>query len=186
MTAKLIFGDEFTKEQRDIAKRINFGIVYGIGPKHFCEVLSQAYPESKYTYTSAKSFIDRYYANYYEVRKFTWNVPRAILERGFVKDVFERTYTCDKATSYKAVNYLIQGCAAGVLKNAMIKVHSLLRNTKSSILLTIHDELVIEIHKDEESLVPQIKKMMEDYKTFRVPITCNIVKTTTSWADKGD
>jgi len=184
MTAELIFGEDYTKEQRDIAKRLNFGIVYGIGPKHFCEVLNQAYPESNYTYTSAKSFIDRYYHNYYEVRKFTWNVPRRILEKGYVQDVFGRRYTCDKNMTYKAVNYLIQGCAAGVLKNAMIKVHSLLRDTKSNILLTIHDEIVIEIHKDEEVLVKQIKKMMEDYKTFRVPITCNISKTTTNWSEK--
>jgi len=184
MTAELIFGEDFTKEQRDIAKRINFGIVYGIGPKHFCEVLNQSYPDSNYTYTSAKSFIDRYYHNYYEVRKFTWNVPRRILEKGFVQDIFGRKYTCDKNMTYKSVNYLIQGCAAGVLKDAMIKVHSLLRDTKSNILLCIHDELVIEIHKDEETLVPQIKKMMEDYKTFRVPITCNVVKTETNWSEK--
>ena len=184
MTAELIFGEDFTKEQRDIAKKINFGIVYGIGPKHFCEVLNREYPESNYTYTSAKSFIDRYYHNYYEVRKFTWNVPRRILEVGYVQDVFGRKYTCDKSMTYKSVNYLIQGCAAGVLKDAMIRVHSLLRGTKSNILLTIHDEIVIEIHKDEEVLVKQIKKMMEDYKTFRVPITCNISKTSTNWSEK--
>ena len=184
MTAALIFGENYTKEQRDIAKRLNFGIVYGIGPKHFCEVLNQSYPESNYTYTSAKSFIDRYYNNYFEVRKFTWAVPRKILERGYVKDVFGRIYTCDKKMSYRAVNYLIQGCAAGVLKEAMIKVHRLLANTKSNILLTIHDELVVEIHKDEEVLIKQIKKMMEDYTTFRVPITVNVSKTATSWADK--
>lgn len=192
VTARLIFGDDFTKEQRSIAKSINFGIVYGIGPKHFCEVLNQQYPESNYTYTSAKSFIDRYYHNYYEVRKFTWAVPRTILERncehdpklGYISDVFGRVYTCAKSESYKAVNYLIQGCAAGVLKNAMIKVQSLLRDTKSNILLTIHDEIVIEIHKDEQHLVKQIKKMMEDYDTFRVPITVNVEKTSTHWADK--
>ena len=192
MTAELIFGEDFTKEQRGIAKSINFGIVYGIGPKHFCEVLNEAYPESNYTYSSAKSFIDRYYHNYYEVRKFTWNVPRTILERtceddpksGYISDIFGRVYTCPKKESYKSVNYLIQGCAAGILKNAMIKVHSLLRDTKSNILLTIHDEIVIEMHKDDEHLIKQIKKMMEDYETFRVPITCNLEKTSTHWADK--
>ena len=56
---------------------------------------------------------------------------------------------------------------------------------KPNLLSTIHDELVIEIHKDEESiLVPQIVALMEDRTTFRVPILVNVEKTSTHWGMK--
>lgn len=184
VTAMLIFGAGFTPEQRDIAKRLNFGIIYGIGARRFAETLNQAYPDKNYKYNDAKMFIGKYYASYPAVRQFTWKVGKAVLNRGYVQDVFERKYTCAKDQTYKATNYLIQGCAAGVLKNSMIEVSNLLAETESNLLLTIHDELVIEIHKDEESLVPQIKTIMEDLKTFRVPILVNIKKTSTNWSEK--
>jgi DNA polymerase-1 len=112
-------------------------------------------------------------------------VPQKILEVGFVKDVFGRRYTCPRNESYKGVNYLIQGCAAGIIKKAMTEIHTLLEEKKSNILLTIHDELVIEIHKSEEDeLVPAIVEIMEDRETFRVPILVNIEKTTTDWSQK--
>lgn len=199
LTAKAIFGEDYTKEQRNIAKRLNFGIVYGIGAKHFAEVLNQT-EEANYKYSDAKRFIDRYYFNYQSVRTFTWRLQRAILNRnaedvgiqlnanalptGYVKDVYGRIYTCEKKFSYKAVNYLIQGCAAGVLKDAMVRVHELLAGTKSSILLCIHDELVIEIHKDELDLVPDIVATMEEKEKFRVPITVNTERTLSSWDAK--
>lgn len=200
LTAKAIFGDDYTKEQRNIAKRLNFGIVYGIGAKHFAEVLNQTQNEKHYRYSDAKRFIGRYYSNYQAVRQFTWRVQRAILNRnvadvgielpkdslpmGYIKDVYGRVYTCEKKLSYKAVNYLIQGCAAGVLKDAMIKVNDLLKETQSNILLCVHDELIIEIFKDEKHLVPKIIKIMELLNKFRVPITVNIEKTDTHWGEK--
>ena len=184
VTARLIFGENFTKEQRDIGKRLNFGIIYGIGAKKFAETLNEAYPDQNYTYNEAKMFIGKYYQSYPQVRKFTWKVGRAILTRGYVHDVFGRKYTCLKSETYKATNYLIQGCAAGVLKNAMINIDKILLSKKSNLLITIHDELVIEIHKDEEHLVPQIQSIMEDRTTFRVPILVNTEKTTTNWSAK--
>ena len=66
----------------------------------------------------------------------------------------------------------------------MIEIHDLLEGKKSNMLLTIHDELVIEIHEGEEELVAQIKEIMEDRETFRVTILVNIEKTSTTWADK--
>lgn len=186
-TARGIFGDDYTKEQRSISKNINFGIVYGIGPKHFCEVLNKDYPEQNYTYSDAKRFIDRYYWTYPMVRPFVYGVQRKILERGHVFDIFGRKYPCEKEFAYKAVNYLIQGCAAGVMKNAMVRVADYLKNKKSALILTIHDELVFDIADEEEAeVVPVIKSLMEDATTFRVPLTVSVSKSTTSWAEKTD
>jgi len=183
VTCQAVFG-EVTKQKRTLSKNINFGIIYGMGPKKFCEMVNREYPEFDMTYTDARAFINKYYETYPKVRLFTWRVPQKIMDVGFVKDIFGRKYHCPKGESYKGVNYLIQGCAAGLIKKAMIEIHSLLQGTKSHMLLTIHDELVVEIHKDEEHLVEKIKAIMEDNTTFRVPILVNIEKTTTDWAQK--
>jgi DNA polymerase-1 len=182
-TCQAVFG-EITKEKRNLSKNINFGIIYGMGPKKFCEMVNRQYPDFNMTYTDARGFINKYYTTYQKVRTFTWRVPQKILDVGYVKDVFGRKYTTPRDESYKGVNYLIQGCAAGIIKKAMIEIHKLLRDKKSNILLTIHDELVIEVHEDESELVDQIKEIMEDRETFRVPILVNIEKTSTSWAEK--
>ena len=183
MTAMNLFG-EVDKEKRDIAKRLGFGIIYGIGANKFATILNQDYPDKDYNYTKASAFISKYYQSYPKISFFVGAVKRAILQRGFVQDIFERKYTCPKDQCYKAVNYLIQGCAAGVLKKSMIEIDQFLKDKKSNLLLTIHDELVIEIHKSEEDLVPQIKDIMEDKDTFRVPLTVNIEKTETNWSEK--
>jgi DNA polymerase-1 len=182
-TCEAVFG-EVTKEKRTLSKNINFGIIYGMGPKKFCEMVNKQYPDFDMSYTDARSFINKYYAAYQKVRTFTWRVPQKIMDVGYVIDVFGRKYTCPRGESYKGVNYLIQGCAAGVIKKAMIDIDTLLQDKQSNILLTIHDELVIEIHKDEEDLIPQIRELMEDRDTFRVPILVNAEKTTTDWAQK--
>jgi len=183
VTCQAVFG-EVTKEKRTLSKNINFGIIYGMGPKKFCTMVNEQYPHFNMTYTQAREFINKYYATYQKVRTFTWRVPQKILDVGYVTDVFGRKYTTPRDEAYKGVNYLIQGCAAGIIKKAMIEIDQLLLDKKSNILLTIHDELVIEIHKEEEDLVPQIVRIMEDRTTFRVPITINVEKTTTSWAEK--
>ena len=185
VTCQAVFG-EVTKEKRSLAKNINFGIIYGMGPKKFCEMVNKEYPQFNMSYMQAKEFINKYYKTYPKVRLFTWRVPQKIMDMGYVKDVFGRKYTTPKDEAYKGVNYLIQGCAAGIIKRAMTNIHERLKGTKSNLLLTIHDELVVEIHKDEEAtLVPEIVRLMEDRTTFRVPILVNVEKTTSNWAEKG-
>lgn len=182
-TCQAVFG-EVTKEKRNLSKNINFGIIYGMGPKKFCEMVNRQYPHFEMTYTQAKMFINKYYQTYPKVRLFTWRVPQKILDVGYVTDIFGRKYTCPRNESYKGVNYLIQGCAAGIIKRAMTNIHTLLEGKKSNLLLTIHDELVVEVHNDEETLVPEIVRLMEDRTTFRVPIRVNVEKTTTDWSQK--
>jgi len=195
LTARALFKGECSKAQRELAKRLNFGIIYGIGGLKFATIINQDYPEMNVNMLQAKAFISKYYQYYDRISFFMTRVKQAIMNRtfkspvegeylGYVTDVFGRKYTCLKTEAYKAVNYLIQGCAAGVIKNAMVRVDALLEKTKSRILLSIHDELVIEIHKDEKHLIEKIKNIMEDRETFRVPITVNIEKTDTSWSAK--
>lgn len=184
VTARLVFGEDYTAEHRNMAKRLNFLIIYGGGAKKFAETLNKEYPDKKFTYNQAKMFIGKYYTSYPAVRQFTWKVSRTVLNRGHIHDVFNRKYTCPADQTYKATNYLIQGCAAGVIKNAMTEVDEFLLNKKSNLLLTVHDELKFEIHDSEPCLVTQIKDIMEDKETFRVPILVNVKKTHTNWEAK--
>jgi len=197
MTARALFKTSEedvtpTKPQRELAKRLNFGIIYGIGAFKFATLINQDYPEMDVNILQAKTFISKYYQYYDKISFFMTKVKHAIMNRtfktpvegeflGFVTDIFGRKYTCPKTEAYKAVNYLIQGCAAGVIKNAMVEVDVLLEKRKSNLLLSIHDELVIEIHKDELFLIEKIKNIMEDVDTFRVPLTVNIESTDRSW-----
>ena len=184
ITAEGIFGKDYTKRHRFVAKRINFGIVYGVGPKKFTEILAVDCPEEDYSYSDAFSFINGYHRTYPKIKPFIWQAQRMILERGYVFDIFGRKYPCSKDMAYKAVNYLIQGCAAGAIKNAMIRVADILEGTKSSLLLTIHDELVVEIHESERHLIPLLITSMEDHTTFKVPLIVNASETATSWDQK--
>jgi len=193
LTAKAMFNGECDKNQRNMAKRLNFGIIYGIGAGKFVNMIRNEYPEIDINVGLAREFINRYFRNYPNVSRFIGAVKNNIYQRselkdgayiGYVTDVFGRKYTCDTRENYKAVNYLIQGCAAGIIKKAMLDIDRLLDGKMSNMLLTIHDELVIEIHKDEEPLIEQIATIMEDRNTFRVPITINIEKSTTNWYEK--
>jgi DNA polymerase-1 len=197
MTARALFQTSheevvLTKPQRELAKRLNFGIIYGIGAFKFATLINQDYPEMNVNILQAKTFISKYYQYYDTISFFMTKVKHAIMNRtfktpvegeflGYVTDIFGRKYTCPKTEAYKAVNYLIQGCAAGVIKNAMVEIDILLENKKSNLLLSIHDELVFEIHKEELFLIEKIKNIMEDNSTFRVPITVNVESTETSW-----
>jgi len=183
LTAKALF-DDVDPQKRDIAKRLNFGIIYGIGAAKFAMTLNREYPDKNYTYADARAFITRYYNTYQKVRTFTWKVQQTILDRGHVFDVFGRKYYADKDTAYKAVNYIVQGCAAGVIKQAMIKVDKALQGCQSRLLHSVHDELIIEVHNTEENLISAVKELMEDHTTFAVPVTVNIAKSATTWAEK--
>lgn len=185
---------ESAKKKRFVAKRINFGIIYGIGGAKLATMINNESPDIKLNIGEAKEYISRYFRTYPNVNRFISAVKNNIFSRakvqpdgtyvGFVTDIFGRKYMCDTRENYKAVNYLIQGCAAGIIKKAMIDIDNLLADKRSNILLTIHDELVVEVHNEEEQLVKSIAALMEDRSTFRVPILINIEKTATNWAEK--
>jgi len=194
LTARQMFNGECDPAKRNMAKRLNFGIIYGIGAAKFVSMVHQEYPDIKINLGQAREYINRYYRGYPNISRFISAVKNNIFARskvqpdgsyvGFVTDIFGRKYMCDTRENYKAVNYLIQGCAAGIIKKAMIDIDALLQGRKSNMLLTIHDELVLEVHNEEDELLDKVVAIMEDHDTFRVPILINIEKTTTNWAEK--
>ena len=71
-----------------------------------------------------------------------------------------------------------------ILKEKEIKIDSMLKGLKSYMMMLVHDEIQIMIHKDELYLIPLIKELLEDVKSLDLPLICSVEKTSRSWADK--
>ena len=163
-TASQVFGvplDQVDDLMRRNAKAVNFGIVYGISAFGLAEDLNISRKE-------ATDYIDNYFATYPGVKQFLDQTVADAKETGMSKTLFGRIRQIPELTSSNfmqrsfgervAMNAPIQGTAAAIIKIAMIRVHKrLLReNRKSSLILQIHDELLIETHKDEVEIVKNI------------------------------
>jgi len=79
--------------------------------------------------------------------------------------------TVRAAAERYAINAPIQGSAADLIKIAMIRIEKMLRGKKTKLLLQVHDELVFDLHNDEQELIPEIQKLMEEAIPLTVPLT---------------
>lgn len=179
---------EITKEERKKAKSTNFGILYGSGAETLGETLTKmGIPTTK---AMATTYLMRYHKAKPSVRRIMSKMKAELMRRGFVQNEFGRRFRVPLKLSYKALNAIIQGCSADIMKRAMVRIWKFLRKNdcRSRIIMTIHDEIVVEIHRDEEPwLVPIIKRLMEkDSHLFWVPITAEVERTFTYWSDKND
>ena len=167
LTAKEVFDTEtITPLQRRQAKAVNFGIVYGISDYGLKEQLGVSIFE-------AKSFINKFHEAYPEIGEYLSSCIEFTEENGYAKTYFGRRrylplihskeYNKREFAKRAAMNAPIQGTAADVIKIVMIKIHELLKNYDSKLVLTIHDELIFKLNVNEEDeLVPLIKDIMEN------------------------
>ena len=182
-TALEVLGNEtgeVTPEMRRIAKAINFGIIYGMGPQKLSEELSI----SKQV---ARDYIDAYYDRYRGVKRFKEKAIETAGKNGYVTTLFNRRrYLPDishnnnrirSEAERMAVNTPIQGTAADLIKKAMIQIHNRLAQERfqSKMILQVHDELVLEAPKEEvDRLIPMIRDEMEGVYPLRVPLKVDI------------
>ena len=171
---------DVTRAQRDTAKTVNFGIIYGVS----------AFGLSNQTDLSrgeAKDLIDTYYKTYPKLRSYISEQINFARENGYVQTVLgRRRYLKDinssnqvvrGAAERNAVNAPIQGSAADIIKIAMINIHERLEkeNFKSKMLLQVHDELVFDAFKPElESLKTLVKHEMENAYKLLVPLDVDL------------
>jgi len=179
-TGRLIFKkDSITRGERAIAKAINFSIIYGKTPWGLSEDL-------QIPLNRAKEFIDNYYANYPEIVVFMDNNQDFAKENGYVKTMFDRVIYIDEILSNNyqtrefgkriAMNAPIQGTAADILKIAMVKIAEAFKreNVSSKMILQIHDEIVLDVVKSEETKVTEIvKNIMEHAVDFKTALVAN-------------
>ena len=165
---------------RSAAKTTNFSVLYGAGITLLAERL-------EVSTTHAKKIKQAIFSAAPEIERFIENVQSAASRRGFIFNWMGRRYQFpDKRFIYKAPNYLIQGGCADIVKVAMNRVAEFLAPLKSRMVLTVHDEIVVECHLSEVSILPEIKSIMEGVYTPRnsLPMTCGVEYSFTNLADK--
>ncbi len=178
-TASKVFNvalDEVTRDQRNNAKTVNFGIIYGVSAFGLSN-------QTDLSRTEAKELIDTYYKTYPKLRNYISDQIDFAREHGYVQTVLgRRRYLKDingsnavvrGAAERNAVNAPIQGSAADIIKIAMINIHTKLKegNFKTKMLLQVHDELVFDVFKPElEDLQVMIRTEMENAYELLVPL----------------
>ena len=187
-TAALINGktiEEVTKEERQSAKAMNFGLVYGMGYKGF-----QAYAKSGYGVDLAieevKSIVDKFFGTYRGLtdRINILCVSRALEERtiGNRRRMWEQLPPITERA-----NAGVQGTGADILKRALVLINDNLLNDNIKLVCTVHDEIVLEVPKNEANTISKtLKKLMEEAGAFyikKVPIIAD-VSIGANWADK--
>ncbi len=163
-TAAKIFDidiDNVTSDQRRQAKTINFSIVYGAGSTNLSRQLD--IPKSE-----AKKLIDNYFEEYKGLKNYFDDVVHFARTNGYVltksgrkrklRDINSRNSLARSNAERMAINTPIQGTAADMIKIAMIKINNEIqkRNLKSKMILQVHDELVFDMHKSENEILPQL------------------------------
>jgi len=168
-----------TPAQRDRAKAVNFGIVYGQTPFGLAQQLGISNEE-------AAEFIARYFARYPGVQQYIAEGLSVARDTGVTKTLFGRVRQHPEINSKNglrrsmaertAINSPIQGTAADIIKIAMIRIAEDLEREKlrTRMVLQVHDELIFEVPEDELSIQHKIRDRMQSVVQLRVPLTVNL------------
>ncbi len=176
-TAAQVFGVMplmVTPEMRSSAKAINFGIIYGQGPMGLSQSLGISLRE-------AKEYIDNYFKNYRVVREWIDKNIALARQNGYVKTMLghvrylpEFNMGIGSMASFAqraAINTIVQGGSADIIKKAMLDVFDALRNTSVHMIMQVHDELIFELPQAElMTRAAQIKELMQNAVKLRVPL----------------
>ncbi len=184
-TAALIYGiseAEVNDQMRDVAKRVNFGIVYGLSAFGLAKDLN--IPSDQ-----AQAFIDAYFARYPKVKEYIENSIKACEKDGFVMTILNRRRYIPEINNRnqairgfaqrQAVNTPIQGSASDLIKLAMIEIDKAIERDdfKSQMLIQIHDELVFNLkEKEAKDFCALVKDKMENVLKLRVPVLVSMKK----------
>jgi len=165
-----------TKEQRRLAKMLNYAVLYGVTGHGLARQLGPAFSISE-----SNDLIKSYNERFPSVYGFTRSLIQEAKSKGFTATMKgRRRYFPDihaprmqerQYAERQAMNAPIQGAAADMLKLAMIQVHRLLENAKTRMLLSVHDELVFEVAPEEEhEILPKIADAMKNALVLNVPV----------------
>lgn len=190
-TAAILFDKqpaEVSKEERMIAKTVNFGILYGQSAFGLAN-------ELQITRTQAASFIEKYFDNYSGVKCYIEKLKDLCRINGYssthwgrhrtIREINEKNKNIRENGERMAVNSVIQGTAADLIKQAMIRAASEIKkqNLKSKLLLQVHDELIFEVPPEELEIMKNvIRNAMESGYGFKLPLKSSI-ETGSTWGE---
>jgi len=182
-TAAEVFGVEpqaVTREMRDRAKAVNFGIVYGISDYGLARDIKVARGE-------ARAYINNYFARYSGVKRYIESIIAEAKQKGYVTtllnrrrylpDINNKNFTLRSFAERTAMNTPIQGTAADLIKLAMVRVYQEIERLglKSRMILQVHDELIFEVTNDElQVLKGLVRSTMENALELSVPLVVDL------------
>lgn len=165
-TAARVYGvsrDQVDSTMRRAAKTVNFGIIYGISAFGLSQKLGCTRGE-------ATSLIESYFIQFPNIKTYMDDLVHKAEQSGYaetlmgrrriISEIHSANKTIKAAANRTAINTPIQGTAADMIKIAMVHVNELLKGKKSRLILQIHDELLIDLHKEETDLIQKIKEAM--------------------------
>lgn len=174
-TAIALFGAEDAPRKRNIAKTVNFGLLYGMGQKKLSDTLG-------ITTKEAKEIIERYFETFPSVKGYFSGIVEQAKEMGYVETLLHRRRYFDfgsatpmlkAAYERESVNTVFQGSASDLIKLSMNKIDTMIRteNLRAKMLLQIHDELIFEVDEDvAEEYAARFVDAMETILPLRVPL----------------
>ena len=190
-TASLLFGikeKDVDSLKRNIAKRVNFGIIYGMSNYGLSR-------ELKISPFEAQNFIDDYFSRYKGVKAYIDQAHKQAINEGFVQTIMGRRRKLPDVTSSnpqlrefalrQAMNAPIQGSCADIIKLAMVNISKELdkKKLRSKLIMQIHDELIFDLPaKELDVLAPLVKKHMEEAVKLKVPVKVNL-KAGKNWGE---
>ncbi|MDA3945656.1 MAG: DNA polymerase I [Helicobacteraceae bacterium] len=178
-TAIVLFGEEEAAAKRNIAKTVNFGLLYGMGPKKLSDTLSIPMKE-------AKTIIEKYFESFPTVKRYFASIVELSKEQGYVETLLKRRRYFDYANAVpmmkaayerESVNTVFQGSAADLIKLSMNKIADVIKKRQLPVkmMLQIHDELIFEVdEKDAEEIASEFKAIMETITTLNVPLKTSL------------
>lgn len=182
-TAAKVFGvdvDNVEPNMRRKAKEVNFGIIYGISAYGLSQNLNIARGE-------AQEIIDSYFKEFPNVKKYMDEtiekakkdeyVETILGRRRYLRNINSKNFTMRGFDERNAINAPIQGSAADIIKIAMIDIHKWMQEEQlqSKMIMQVHDELVFDMHKDEqELLISKVDTFMKEAHPLEVPMEIGI------------
>jgi DNA polymerase-1 len=172
VTARMTYDDpSITSEdpRRDIAKNGNFAEIYFAGIAKFASTAG-------ITEAAARKFKKAYHSKFTRVKPFSQAVLHYAQENGMAVDTrFGRRIPVDAGKVYAALNYMIQGSAADVLKRAIQKIAG--TEWDEYFVLPVHDELIFDVPEElAPRLMKELPELMEDRETFKVPLEIDLTR----------
>lgn len=179
-TAIALFGEQEAASKRFIAKTVNFGLMYGMGPKKLSQTLGDI------TSKEAKVIIEKYFESFPTVKTYFRSIVDGAQERGYIETLLKRRRYFNFATAVpmmkaayerESVNSVFQGSAADLIKMAMNKIAEVIQREKlnATMLLQIHDELIFEVNEDEaDVLAARFVNEMENIFTLEIPLKVSV------------
>jgi DNA polymerase-1 len=186
-TAVKLFGEAQAKEKRNFAKSVNFGLLYGMGPKKLSDELGISSSE-------AKEIINNYFASFPTVKNFLEGIQERVKIDGYVETILKRRRLFDyesangmqkAAFMRESVNTVFQGSAADLIKLSMNQIDTMIQEEEldAFMLLQIHDELIFEIKEEKvEEISRRFVHIMENVLELDVPLECS-VSVGDSWGE---